>query len=434
MARWASAQGAEVTVSEIRDEAALDREILKKALGLGVGLETGGHRTETFMNSDMVIVSPGVPLDIEPLKAAGNGGITVVGDLELASRMIPVPIIAITGTNGKSTATKLIGHMIERAGHNAFVGGNIGTPLIDYMMEKREADFAVVEVSSFQLDASRDFCPHISVILNISPDHLDRYPDYDAYVQSKLMIYRNQGPGSYLILNDGDEKLSRVDPPRGVHILRYGMEGRENRQAYLESGELKAFFPRSRMCTFKTERFGLPGRHNLENLMATVLVGLALSLEAEGIQDAIDRFQGLAHRLERVGTVKGVTFYNDSKATNVDAALRAILSLDNPVILIAGGRHKGADYAPLVRAAGGKVRSAVFLGEARHLLAKTFQGILPFSMADSMEDAVARAFASARSSDVVLLAPACSSFDMFNDYAHRGRVFMEAVKRLNHDG
>jgi UDP-N-acetylmuramoylalanine--D-glutamate ligase len=431
--RWLSRQGADVTVSELKGEDDLDRELLKETWELGIELEAGGHRKETFLNTDMIIVSPGVPLHMEPLKAAQEEGIAVLGEMELAGRLMDIPVVAVTGTNGKSTATAFLGAMIEKAGLRAFVGGNIGRPLMDYVAGDWKADYAVVEVSSFQLDTMEKFCPMISLLLNISPDHLDRYPSYEAYVQSKLKIFENQGSGQYAILNDDDERLSHFKPFGDVTVLRYGMGKRGNIQAFIEDNCLRACLPGEKDHSFQLEKLKLPGKHNLENVMGVVLASLALRLEPPIIQEAIDHFRGLPHRLEQVRRIKGLDFYNDSKATNVEAASKSIESFDRPVILIAGGRHKGGDYSPLVRAATGRVREAIFLGEAKHLLATSFEGIIPFSLAKNMKDAVSQAFSSSKSNDVVLLAPACSSFDMFSDYAHRGRIFREEVERL-HNG
>lgn len=433
-ARWLSREGAQVTITDIKVEKALDNEILNSALALGTKLETGIHREETFLSSDMIILSPGVPHDIAPLKLATEAGIPVLGEMELAARLIHIPIVAVTGTNGKSTTTALLGCILKRAGLRTFVGGNIGIPLMDYVFGDWEADFAVVEVSSFQLDTMDRFCPTVALLLNISPDHLDRYPDYEAYVQSKLKIFKNQGSGQYAILNDDDERLSQFFPSGEVSVLRYGLTKKENRQAYLQGEKLVAVLNSRKRYQFDIKRFGLPGRHNIENLMSVVLAALALGIEPAFVQETIENFQSLPNRLERVGSIKGVDYYNDSKATNVDAASRSIVSFDRPLILIAGGRHKGGDYAPLVKAAEGRVRKAILMGEAKFLLARSFEGIIPFTFADDMEDAVYQAFSSAESNDVVLLAPACSSFDMFSDYAHRGQIFREMVERLDNGG
>lgn len=431
-ARWLSKEGARVVLSDMKEEGELDAASLREILEMGIKLEAGSHRKETFLNPDMIIVSPGVPLDMGPLKAAIDIGIPVLGEMELATRLIKTPLIAVTGTNGKSTTTALLGALLRRAGLEVFVGGNIGTPLMDYAAGDWRADYAVVEVSSFQLDTMETFSPMIALLLNISPDHLDRYPDYESYVQSKLRIFQDQGPGQYAILNNDDDVLSQFLPSSDVSVLRYGLEDTERRQAFIEGTKLRARLPFTDGHSFRLERFSLPGRHNLYNLMGAVLAGLILKLDTSVIQETIDQFQGLPDRLEHVATIKGVNFYNDSKATNVDAAARSVGSFHGSVVLIAGGRHKGADYSPLVQVAKGRVKRAIFLGEAKHLLAKSFEKMIPFDLAEDLKDAISQAFSSSEPNDIVLLAPACSSFDMFTDYAHRGRVFREEVERLAH--
>lgn len=428
--RWLVREGARVSVSEIRPQSELDRETCKEMTSLGVAMETGGHKEETFLNADMIVVSPGVPHQIAPFRAATMKGIPVMGELELASRLIDTPTIAVTGTNGKSTTVAFLGFMLQHAGLRTFVGGNVGTPLMAHVASGETVDYVVVEVSSFQLDTSESFSPFVSVILNVSPDHLDRYPDFEAYVESKLRVFKNQGSGQFLILNKGDERLSRVHPGSGVSVLSYGYDKAEGLDAFVENRGIKVRLDGSSNPSFSLERFHLPGRHNVENLLASVLTGLTLGIETSTIQMSIHEFKGLPHRLELVAKHEGVSFYNDSKATNVDAAVKSISSFTQPIVLIAGGRHKGADYGSLVTTAREHVRSAIFLGEARELLGKSFQGTLPFTMAATLEEAVSMAFSEAKRGEVVLLAPACSSFDMFSDYKHRGDVFRSAVERI----
>ncbi|MFC1863732.1 UDP-N-acetylmuramoyl-L-alanine--D-glutamate ligase, partial [Thermodesulfobacteriota bacterium] len=337
-------------------------------------------------------------------------------------------------TNGKTTSVSLLGSMIERAESKVFVGGNIGTPLMEYAAGEKKADYAVVEVSSFQLDTIEQLCPEISMILNISPDHLDRYPDYEAYVGSKLRIYQDQKKEQFTIFNDDDERLARTKPKGPVTVLRYGWEPRKERHAYMQGDRLVAKIPGKEESIFFTEKYKLPGKHNIENLMGVVLAGLVLDLSPDAIQGTIDTFRGLSHRMELVGTIEDVDFIDDSKATNVDAASRAVSGFDRPLILISGGRHKWGDYSPLVKVSEGKVKKVILLGEAKDIMADSFKDLIPYSFAESMEDAVSQAFSASEAGDVVLLAPACSSFDMFSDYGHRGQVFREAVKRLNNGG
>ena len=427
---WLAGEGADVTVSEMRPLAELNRELLLEVGKLGIRVEAGGHREEDFLKAELIVASPGVPLDLGPLKAARSRGIPIRGDLELAIQKMDIPVLAVTGTNGKSTVTTFLGTLLFNAGRKVFVGGNIGTPIFEYLSGHQKADYAVLEISSFQLDLMECFSPLVSILLNITPDHLDRYPDYEAYVASKLSITRHQGPGQYAILNDEDKRLQRFEPGPGITVLRYGLARDKNRQAFLQGEQLVLSLPGGKEHFFDLKQYKLPGRHNLENLMACGLAGLAVGVQPAAIQQTIRDFRGLAHRLEWAGIVAEVDFYDDSKATNIDAAIRAMQSFDRPVILIAGGRHKGADYEPLVRACSGRVRVAVFMGESKELLSRAFEGRIPFKVVRDMGEAVRRAYTLAGPGDVVLLAPACSSFDMFTDYAQRGRAFSQAVKEL----
>jgi UDP-N-acetylmuramoylalanine--D-glutamate ligase len=416
----------------MKKEADLEPGMIQEMRDLGVTLETGGHTIEPFVGSDQIIVSPGVPLDLAPLAAAKEKGIPVTGEMDLAARITDTPIVAITGTNGKSTVTAFLGSLLQNAGHHAFVGGNLGIPLIDYAASGSKAEVAVVEVSSFQLDTMEDFSPLVAVLLNISPDHLDRYPNYEAYVQSKLKIFKNQGAGDFAILNDDDKTLSSFALQTGVSVLRYGLKKKDLRQAFVEGKGIRAGLPGKESHFFDLQKCPLPGKHNVENMMAAALAGLALNVEPPVIQHTMNHFQGLPHRLEFSGRIREVDFYDDSKATNVDAAIRSIASFDRPIVLIAGGRHKGGDYGPLVRVAKGRVKKALLMGESKQLMAEAFEDRIPYATADNMEDAVAKAFSVAKPHDVVLLAPACSSFDMFTDYGHRGRAFKRAVEGLQH--
>jgi len=427
-ARWLAEEGASVTVSDIKETSQLDPDVLNELLGMGVTLETGGHHKETFLRADAIVLSPGAPLETPFIRAALKHKIPIMGEMELAARHVNAPMIAVTGTNGKTTVTTFLGQMLENAGYDVFVGGNIGTPLTAYLAQRKKADYLVVEISSFQLDTIQRFSPEISIILNISPDHLDRYADYQAYIQSKLRIFENQGPGQTVILNADDPTLSNVIPPSGTALFRYGLKKEDGIQAFIEKGEV--FSGVKGKNRFNLNAFSLAGSHNLENLLAVVLAGEALNLASEPIQKTIDEFKGLPNRLEYTNRVNGIRFFNDSKATNVDAAIRAVESFDNPLILIAGGRHKGSNYQPLVQACRGNVKGAVFMGEAASLLAEAFKHEIPFSLADDMKDAVSRAYGMAQSGDIVLLAPACASFDMFRNYDHRGRVFKAAVEDL----
>lgn len=430
--RYLAGRGAVVTAIDEKTEAQLDQAVLADLRRMGVRLESGGHHENALMGADAVVVSPGVPADREPFISVQKKGIPVMGELELAYRVLRTPIVAITGTNGKSTVTSLVGTMMQHAGLKVFVGGNIGTPLIEYALEGEGCEYAVVEVSSFQLDTSHLFSPAVAVLLNISPDHLDRYDSYQAYKASKCRIFQNQGPGQVVILNDEDRTLAHLEPGGGASVLRYGLAEGSGRCATIKDGMIQAAFPGKDSFRFDLSESTLLGKHNHENILAAVLVGMALDIPAERLGETLRTFHGLPHRLEFVGRINNVSFVDDSKATNEDAAAKAISSFDHPVVLIAGGRHKGGSYESLLTAAQGRVRQAVFLGEAKGLLAGSFEGKIPFSLADNLSDAVAQAYKAAHEEDVVLLAPACSSFDMFSDYAQRGQIFQETVERLRH--
>jgi UDP-N-acetylmuramoylalanine--D-glutamate ligase len=433
-AQWLARQGCHVTVSEKQKKSDLDNDVLGALLRSGIRLELGGHKRKTFTEADLIIVSPGVSLDITPLAEAREKGTHIIGEIELASRFTKTPCIAVTGTNGKSTVVNLIGDMLLKGGKSVFVGGNIGRPLTHYIAEEQIADYVVLEVSSFQLDTTQTFSPLVALILNISPDHLDRYTDYYSYARSKERISANQGPGQILIVNDDDPLLRKLRPEDGPTVYRYGLKSKPGRHAFLDNGQIKAKLPGEKMTALNLDRFSLHGTHNRANLMAATLASLTLKIPPSAIQEAINHFKGLPHRTELVDTVRGVAFYDDSKATNIDAAVKSITSFSRPVVLIAGGRHKGSDYLPLVEAASDRVKEAVFLGEARCLLAEAFGRRIPWSKATTMIDAVSLAFDQAQEGDVVLLAPACSSFDMFRDFKHRGMVFREAVRRLKNGG
>ena len=349
-ASWLVRQGSHVTVSEKRTGPALhlDNGVLGDLLSSGIKLELGGHRVKTFTEADLIVVSPGVPLDIKPLVEAREKGIPIIGEIELASSYLTTPYIAVTGTNGKSTVVNLIGDILARVGKSVFVGGNIGRPLANYVGGEQRADYVVLEVSSFQLDTIQSFSPDVALILNVSPDHLDRYADYYSYARSKERISANQGPGQILILNDDDPLLRKFQHKNGPAVYRYGLERKPGRHAFLDNGLIRAGVPGEKMITLRLDRFSLPGNHNRANVMAAALTSLALKISSAAIQEAIDHFKGLPHRTELVDTVRGVGFYNDSKATNIDAAIKSITSFTQPVVLIAGGRHKGSDYLPLV--------------------------------------------------------------------------------------
>jgi len=367
-----------------------------------------------------------------------------MGEIELASRFIKEPMIAVTGTNGKTTTTRLIGDMLEQSGQSVFVGGNIGTPLIRYLTHHEKVQRLVVEVSSFQLDTITSFRPHVSLLLNITDDHLDRYTDIQAYARSKARILENQTKNDTVVLNGEDPRvrqMSKTCQPKklfftgrrekengadiGIHSIRmYGLDGlAENESETEKSGQSLYENP----VAIQVDRVPLTCQHELENISAAGLATLAAGGTLDGIQNALEVFKGMPHRMERVATLDGVVFYNDSKATNVNAVVRAIECLKSPIHLIMGGRDKGGQFHLLESLVRQKVKNLILLGEASMTIKTALGSLTPTKIVTTMEDAVAFAHTSASSGEVVLLSPACASFDMYTDYKERGKAFCKSV-------
>ncbi len=436
-------RGARVTVTDAAAEAVLGAATAGLS-ALGVALEFGGHRPETFAAADMIIVSPGVAHTIEPIAAAKGAGIPVMGEIELAFRFITAPILAVTGTNGKSTVTLLLGEMLKASGWKVFVGGNIGTPLIDCIDADKPAERIVAEVSSFQLDTIDAFRPVVAVLLNITDDHLDRYPDADAYARSKGRIFMNQSATDTAVINMADPKVRQVfeqrcavvshDPPRrfiyGLDADQQHLAGQMDGRAWISDAAVCFETPEKRAFSIPLSDILLAGRHNLENICAAGLAALAAGGTPEGVSTAVRGFTGLPHRVQYVDSVNGVKYVDDSKATNVDAVARALEAFDGCVVLIMGGRDKGGSYAPLKSRFAGRVRHLVVLGEAAEKIAAALKGAAPVTRAANMDAAVRAAGAAAVSGDTVLLSPACSSFDMYDGYAQRGEDFSRAVREM----
>ncbi len=421
--------GAELTVTDMAPENQLARS-LKPFQEVGIRMELGGHRTETFTGADLIVLSPGVPHTITPVQAAVTRGIPVWGEVELASRFIEQPIIAITGTNGKTTTTGLIGAMLSRSGLTPFVGGNIGTPLIEYVMGQHKADLVVAEISSFQLDTIDRFCPHVAVLLNITADHLDRYAGMADYAASKARIFTNQGPNDVAVLNAGDDWIRAVTSRIKSQQVYFGDSSPGAGNALIRHDKILIERTNGGFDAIDLGRTSLVGRHNHENIAAAALAVLAAGGHLEGIQSALNEYAGLSHRLELVGRNAGVDYYDDSKATNVDAVVRAVESFKGNLILIMGGRDKGGEYTPLAEPIREKVKMLIVIGEAANKIEKALGHLTETRKASAMEEAVAIAHETAVPGDTVLLSPACSSFDMFDSYAHRGDVFRRAVSEI----
>jgi UDP-N-acetylmuramoylalanine--D-glutamate ligase len=426
---------ARVTLTEIRPEVA-DAEPLRR---LGVQLELGGHQTETLTQADLVVLSPGVPPDQAAVREARERGVPIIGELELASRWLRGRVVAITGTKGKSTTTALTGQMLEAAGYKVTVGGNIGAPLSAQVSESTPDTVHVVEASSFQLEQIETFHPWIAVMLNFSADHLDRHPSVDAYGAAKARIFENQTADDWAVIN--------ADDPAVLDLARRGRAQQRlfARRALIERGtaiedgwivDRRADRPDAAVGAVQTVRLvpldaiHLLGSHLVSDVMAAATVGAIAGGAPAALTAAVESFQGLEHAMELVADIDGVRFINDSKATNVEAALRSIESFDSGLVPIIGGRFKGGDLRLLREPLAARARAVVTIGEAKPLLRAALAGAVELHEATSLENAIEQAFALAKPGGVVLLAPACSSFDLFHDYAERGRKFKEGVLKL----
>ena len=431
-ARFAASQGAAVTVTDLSDAATLAGQAqgLEKA---GVRLVLGEHPAAIFQQADLIVVSPGVPHTIAPLVKSRAAGVPIMGELEFASRFIREPVVAVTGTNGKTTATTLLGDMLARSGIKAFVGGNIGNPLIEYVARGAGAEIVVLEVSSFQLDTASTFRADVAVLLNISADHLDRYDDFAAYVRSKGGIFMNQTAADTAIANGMDpeaKKLAAAGPAAVQTFFHAGRNGTDTEPGAEISADRILIRKDDTPLLLDLQKTGLSGAHNRENIAAAALAALAAGGTATGIQAAIDGFRGLAHRLETVATINGVLYVDDSKGTNVDAVVRALEAFDRPTVLIMGGRDKGGDYTVLRPGLEKTVKQLVVMGEAAAIIEAQLGQIAPVLRARDMAQAVQLAAAASGPGDVVLLSPACSSFDMYDSYSQRGEDFCKQVGAL----
>ena len=428
-ALFLKARGARVTVSDTKSQDELRGEI-PKLLDQGITLETGGHGERTFRGQDLIVVSPGVPVDAPQLAQAREQGIPVIGEIELAARFLQGRIVAITGSNGKTTTTALTGEVVARGGWESLVGGNIGTAAISLVDQSTDDSYVVLEVSSFQLETIESFHPFIAVVLNITPDHLDRHSTFEAYVDAKARIFENQTGDDFAVLNADDPAcvgLADRTKARKVWFSRKrevdsGAWVRSSQVVFRDGGQEREIMPVSEIK--------LKGAHNLENVLAAVCAGMLVHTEPQRIRRAVQEFKAVEHRLEYVATVRGVEFYNDSKATNVDATIKALESFPANIHLILGGKDKGSDYTVLKPLLKERVRRVYTIGSAAEKIEAHLSGAVEVVRAGTLEAAVKRAAASAESGDVVLLAPACASFDQFENYEHRGRVFKQTVQAL----
>ena len=407
-------------------------ELIKQLDELEVKYEFG-ENTHLVLESDLIVISPGVPLDSPIVTLARQKEIKIISEIELAYQYCDAPIIAITGTNGKTTTTTLIGEIMKQAGWNTFVAGNIGVPFCDVIDQaKGDKTVVVLEVSSFQLDTIDEFRPKVSMILNITPDHLDRYPNYEAYIQSKFRIAENQKGQDIFIYNHDDEVVRSFADTLSIKKWGFSLKAALKQGAYLEEENVIMRTGREKEVLTSRHEIGIPGPHNLMNAMASALAAKAMQVDVPKIAEVLGSFEGVEHRIEFVRELDGVKYYNDSKATNVDSLYYALGSFKaSPIVLIAGGKDKGNDYAQVLQLVKDNVKTLIAVGQGGEKLEQYFSSVKPVMSAGfSMEEAVKLARETARPGDIVLLSPACASFDMFNNYEHRGEVFKELVKGL----
>jgi UDP-N-acetylmuramoylalanine--D-glutamate ligase len=429
VARLLAHHGARVTVNDAKPASALASQLA--LLPSTITAQVGGHPDALFADQDMIVLSPGVP-PLPQVAAAQAKGVVVTGELEVSSWFVESTVVAITGTNGKSTTTTLCGAILGLNGRPTFTGGNLGTPLAEAIGTEatRQGGICVVEVSSFQLETTRTFRPQVAVLLNLSPDHLDRYPDFDGYVAAKQRIFAAQTASDFAVVNIDDpnvETAARKVQGRCILISTHRALGVGG---WVEGDALCVRLPGGPVEYYPAQLPGLVGRHNQENALAALVAArLVGALPAEA-RHALVSFRPLPHRMELVGDFNDIEFYDDSKGTNVGAVVAALDGFPRKVVLIAGGRHKGGSYAPLADVMKKYGRAAVLIGEAAPLMREALGPVVPVEMADDMDDAVQRAAGLAERGDAVVLSPACSSFDMFRDYAHRAEVYRHAVREL----
>jgi UDP-N-acetylmuramoylalanine--D-glutamate ligase len=427
-AKFLKAKGSLVTTTEVKPEEEM-REAVQELKGMDLSAEWGGHRTETFLKQDLVVVSPGVDLSTDPIQKANRHGVRVISEIELAYHFIHVPILAITGTNGKTTTTLLLGEMLKADGRKVGVGGNVGEPLILFADGRNRWEVLVVEISSFQLEAIEHFRPRISVLLNITEDHLDRYSSYTDYREAKARIFANQNSGDLAILNRDDPIVMQSGEKVKAKKVMFSMSEKLEEGAF-SNGQTISLRLGGKGEEYSLAKTPLKGIHNVENMMAALTAARIFGCSKRAVQDVLDRFKGLEHRLEFVREIGGVRFYNDSKGTNVGSVVKSLQSFSEPVILIAGGKDKNGDLSPLKELVQKQVKHLILVGEAKERMDHELGGLTDTVMAETMEEAVSLARQKAKRGEVVLLSPACSSFDMFKDYKERGKVFKETVRRL----
>ncbi|MGA2585628.1 MAG: UDP-N-acetylmuramoyl-L-alanine--D-glutamate ligase [Candidatus Aminicenantales bacterium] len=420
-------RGARVKISEKKTAGELGDRTRKWA-ERGAVVEAGGHQLASFLEADVIVPSPGVP-PLPEFQAARERGIPILSEIEIAYRFLKGTIAGITGTNGKSTTTTLLHKILKEARSQAYLAGNIGTPLISFVDKSRDDHIYVTEISSFQLEYIDAFRAHVALVLNVSQNHLDWHGTLEDYFAAKKKLVTAQGRGDKAILNRDDALVWGLAEAAGSDVFGFTRKRILRRGCFVRGGRI-VLRDAAETPVMPVSEVRLPGLHNLENVLAASAAAFQFGVAPAAMRKSIRTFQGLEHRLERVLTVRGVAFVNDSKATTVDATLKAIASFDRPIVLILGGKDKGSDFTKLGRSLKARVKKAVLVGAAKEKIRKALTGVVPMEDAGSFHEVVPRAFAAAARGDIVLLAPACTSWDMFNNFEERGRTFKSDVRKL----
>lgn len=440
VAKYMTKQGAKVTVTDVKQKSELT-ESVNACADFKIEYELGKHNDASFRAAEMVVMSPGVPLNIKPLEGTRELNIPITNEIDLAAAALKEPLIAVTGTNGKTTTVTLIGEMFKADNRPAFVGGNIGKPLLDYLTEGTRADVVIAELSSFQLELTQKLVPAVAVVTNVEPDHLDRYPTYEAYVAAKKRLLQACDKNSYVVLNYdnpvtqsfGQDCVGRLMWITKQNPIKIGGEFAENfNGCYYIASEKKIYakiFGKEE--TYDVSKIRVYGEHNKENFMAAICAARAIGVSPAAIQKTIDEFKGIAHRLEFVRKKDGVFLFNDSKATNPQSMLKAIGAFPaNPIILIAGGKDKNFDFTPLAEVVRQRCKLLILMGEAKEKMNRAIGDFAETYLVGTFEEAVLLAFQKSRNGDIILLSPGCSSFDMFRNYEERGDYFKKLVHQL----
>ncbi len=426
-AEFLTSRGAIVTANDAQPAEKI-AEVVNRLIEKNIEVVAGSHPIPLFENSDLIVASPGVPLALECFQKAKAAGVPIISEIELAAHFLRGRLIGITGSNGKTTTTTLIGEVLTNAGFKTQIGGNIGTPLILLADASCDDGLTVIELSSFQLEAVESLHLFAAVMLNITPDHLDRYDSMNHYAAAKENIFRNQTSQDLAVLNADDERVAAMTT--AAHNVFFSNKKELEEGIFLRGNDVICRANGVEKVLIACDEIGIRGAHNLENVMATLAIGLACGVEPDSMRKTISEFKGVEHRLEFVAEIDSVNFYNDSKATNVDSTIKALEAFERGVIVILGGKDKGSDYAPLASLVRERCEQVILIGSAADKIAAALENTKPLHRATTMEDAVKLGKKLAQPGNTVLLAPACASFDMFDNYEHRGRVFKSAVLQL----